>query len=312
MGLPLDRLRPRIRPRRFYELDTRPKRPFYRPLATYLGVGLVFDREHVEYIEEPDKLGFGVTELEELALANLERIHTRGRFESSTPGVWRAKFPDGFAAERMLLPDVFDELTLDGDPVVFMPSDDELIVAGSNDTDALTAAFTMTAEKELDFAFVRKSGTWEPFVGDGPLAETQEHRVLFHLGPAFALQEEHLKDEAPDLAPFRVHTIARLSFTPWKKGTTTWLPATSVIELDEGTGEVVMANWADVVALVPDSLSLVPEVWPDRYETKRFPPPEVIAKFRKDLEEPAKRLSPARIAATLATIAIVLYLLLRK
>jgi hypothetical protein len=87
---------------------------------------------------------------------------------------------------------------------------------------------------------------------------------------------------------------------------------TSVIELDDGTGNPVAANWADIVALVPDALEQVPDVWPERYETKRFPPPDVIAKFRKDLEEPAPRSPRLLVFAVLAAIGVVLYLLLRR
>jgi hypothetical protein len=312
VGLPLDRLRPRIRPRRFFELDARPKRPFYKPLALYLGVGLAFDRGNVEYIEDPKKLGFSVEELEELALANLKRIHTKGRFKEASPGVWTGEFGDEFAAERMLLADVFDELGLDGDPIVFLPSDEKLIVVGANDHDALTAAFSMATETALEFAFVRKSGQWQPFIGEGPHAETQERRVLFHLGPAYALQAQHLPKDEPPLGDFRVHVTAGLSITVWKKGTRAWLPVTSVIELDDGTENPVAANWADIVALVPDALEPVPDVWPERYETKRFPPPDVIAKFRKDLEEPPPRSPRLLVVAVLAAIGIVLYLLVRR
>lgn len=311
MGLPLDRLRPRLRPRRFFELDARPKRPFYEPLALYLGVGLAFDRAHVEYIENPAELGYSVTELQELALANLARIHEKGRFKEVSKGLWEAKFDDEFGAERMLLPDVFDELTLDGDPVVFLPADDTLVVVGSNDHDALTAGFSLVTEKPLEFAFARSGGRWAPFVGEGAHAETQERRVLFYLGPAYALQEKYLAEDAPALADFRVHVSAGFSITPWKKGTRAWLPVTSAIELDDGTENLVAANWADVVALVPGALELVPDVWPERYETKRFPPPDVIAKLRKDLEPP-RRAPRGLVLAAVAAIGVFLYFLLRK
>jgi hypothetical protein len=275
-------------------------------------VGLAFDRGDVEYIEDPKKLGFSVEELEELALANLKRIHAKGHFEEASPGVWKGEFGDDFAAERILLPDVFDELTLDGDPIVFLPSDDTLIVLGANDHDALTAAFSMATETALEFAIVRKSGRWQPFVGEGPHAETQEHRVLFHLGPAYALQEKHLPKDAPPRSEFRVHVSAGFSITTWKKGTRAWLPVTSAIELDDGTGNLVAANWADIVGLVPDALEQVPDVWPERYETKRFPPPDVIAKFRRDLEEPRPRSPRLLVVAVLAAIGVVLYLLVRR
>ncbi|MFO0741385.1 MAG: hypothetical protein U0270_36150 [Labilithrix sp.] len=323
-ALPLDRLRPRIRPRRFYELDARPKRPHYRPLAHLLGVGLAFDRNRrVEYIEDPSILGYSVAELEELALANLQRIHQTGCFTEAAPGVWRATFEDEFAAERMLLDDVFDELTLDGDPVVFLPAEDTIMVVGANDTDALDRAFTLAAERAkdpeglLDFAFQRRAGKWEPFKGEGPISETQEYRVLFHLGPAYAVQHDLLtarfkgKSDAPVLADFMVHAVAKMSMTRWKKGERTWLPLTSVVELDDGSPEKTAGNLADVFELDPGALEAVADVWPERFETKRFPSAAVLAKFRKDLEEPGAAAPRRRTAiiVALAAVAFVLYII---
>lgn len=313
----LDRLRPRIRPRRFYELDARPKRPFYRPLAHLLGVGLAFDREkNAEYIEDPKALGYAVEELEARALANLKRIHERGRFTEIEPRVWRSNFGDDFAVERMLLADAFDELALDGDPVVFPASEEMVFVVGANDEDAQAHAFRLAHERGIDFAFVRRDGTWAPFVGEGEIAETQELRVLFHLGPAYALQFAMLtkrfegEANAPALADFKVHSLARLSATRWRKDDArTWLPRTSVIELDDGSGDATLANWDDIVAAVPGALEPVPDEWPELFETKRFPPPEVLAKLRRELEEPVSPRNRTVLFVALAIGAILFYLL---
>lgn len=270
----------------------------------------------VEVVADPAVLDAKVSDLVELALSNLRRTAKLGKKRELDPGVWALDFENDDALEHLLVPELFDAITVDGDTVVFPISLARLLVVGANDIGAIGKALTLASERVdqpgalIDFALVRNGDTWAPFVPEHELAETLSLRALMHLGAAYAAQRKRFPDEP--LVDFAVHMHVELSVTRWKDdGRAVWLPWTSVIELDDGSGKPTAANFDDIAAAVPGALEKVPNVWPERYIARRFPPPDVIAKFRRELEvpKPPPRLVPV---VTLVAIAFIVYLLVRR
>lgn len=84
-------------------------------------------------------MGYREAQLFDRAFSNLHRRSPRPLAEVAD-GVYVGAWGDGFAAARLLLPTLLDGLTLDGDPVAFIPNRSTLVVTGSNDTGGLLKA----------------------------------------------------------------------------------------------------------------------------------------------------------------------------
>jgi hypothetical protein len=84
------------------------------------------------------------------ALKNLERGEGLSELER---GVLRGQWGDGLAASRLATPAMFRDLDVRGKPVAFTASEDTLVIAGSEDAEALARAFALS-KKHL--AKVRK------------------------------------------------------------------------------------------------------------------------------------------------------------
>jgi hypothetical protein len=300
-------LTPRIRPRRYFEIDAlelmaslgtegAAKVPVYTPFAEHLGVSLAIDRpEHIEYVSDPSKYALPKSELDAIALANLRR-NTKGGLEEVKPGLFLGHWGDEYAPERMLIPELFEGLSLKGDPVVFIPGAERIYVVGSGDEESLMMALVLVDERMktpralLDFAFVLKGGAWSFFEPPGPIGVELGARLALHLASAYAKQREMLekKYEGEDGAPFIPNVMGlgkdgeiAMTLTTWTKDVHALLPRTNLVGMPNlETNEIVTAAWHDVMELAGGCLKKVPDLYPPRWETTGFPSAEVVAELR--------------------------------
>jgi len=306
---------PRIRPRRYFDIDAvqlaselalksdvAPKPARYIPFAEHLGIGLAIDRpEHIEYVADPSRFGVSGEELDEIALANLKRMTKEG-LQEVHPGLWLGTWEDEYAAERMLMPELFTKIDVKGDPVAFLPGAERLYVVGSEDEAALSLAMNLVDEriKEprglLRFGFVlRDLGVdrlpeWRLFEPRGDLGFELGARLSMHLADAYAIQRKILeaKYEGDENAPFIAGVMGvgdedgnvQLTVTTWGPGVHAFLPRAQVVAVGGfEAGESGMIPWDDVMELAGDCLAPVPDVYPPRWETKRFPDEATFAKL---------------------------------
>ncbi len=322
----LDELRvllvPRIRPRRYYTQDVQrfaeslpsPKKnpaPYHRPLAEHLAVGIAIDRpEHIEYVTDPERFGVPVAELEEIALTNLRRATKGTKLEELGPGVFLGHWKDEYAAERMLLPEVWEGLAVKGDPVVFLPGAERLYVAGSEDERGLAVVMKMVEERTskprslVDWAFVRENGEWRIF-------EPLVSRLDRDLADAYEWQKEKLNaeydgnDDAPFVASvkmFQKGDEPPFTVATWTSGVHTLLPRTdriSFVHLEKD--EVIMTTWAQAWPHVAALAKPVPDVYPPRWEVTEFPDEATLAKLRRLMDAAMKpRMGRAEVERRLA------------
>lgn len=78
----------------------------------------------------------------EKARENLEAA-SEASLREVEPGVWKGDWGDWFAATRLIIPQRFTALKLNGEPIAFTPSENTLFVAGSNDEQGLVRAATL-------------------------------------------------------------------------------------------------------------------------------------------------------------------------
>lgn len=314
---------PRIRPRRYFEIDAvqlagqiadkgePPKKFAYRPLAEHLGVGLAIDRpEHIEYIGDFTRFGMPAAELYEIALTNLQRMTraAEGGFDELSPGVWVGHWGDEYAAERMLVPELFTKLPLKGEPVCFMPGAERVYVVGSDDNASLQVVLSLVDERMkaprslLRFAFVLRDGTWHIFEPRGDLGRELGARLCMHLADAYAVQKEALEETSGDeredgsQLPFiaSIMSIAnpdgelQMTIATWNSEVHAYLPRAMVLAVGHIGGEIWMVPWEDAMELASAHLQRVEGTYPTRWETKGFPNEEAFMKLRSraiDLEK---------------------------
>ncbi|MGE4073401.1 MAG: DUF1444 family protein [Lysobacterales bacterium] len=120
----------------------------FRALAGELVVTLGLDTPTATSVvaaTELESWGTSFDEAYKVALANL-RARTQGSLNEVRPGLYLSDWRDGYDASRLLLPELLQNLTLRGDPVVSVPSRNLLVVAGSEDPAALAALAGVTAD----------------------------------------------------------------------------------------------------------------------------------------------------------------------
>ncbi len=144
-----DNLLPIVRPRVFFENTgltashdwTMGPTFLQKPLAGPLSILLAVDRKHsfaTVNTELFDEWGRPFDDVLAIALDNL-RARSPCRFERQEGGFYLSNFGDWSDVSRILLPDLFEQLGLKGDPVAISIVREGLVVAGSQDAEALKA-----------------------------------------------------------------------------------------------------------------------------------------------------------------------------
>ena len=143
-----------------------------KPVAPELSAALVYDGEaSMQFVTSDHLKDWGVT-VEAAWAAALENLEQREgpRFEKVRDGVYRSPWKDNYDTARVLMPKRIKRLRVKGDPVVFLPHRDVMIVTGSADDDGLLAAVD-AVEDAMELprsttgrAWRLKGETWSAFL----------------------------------------------------------------------------------------------------------------------------------------------------
>jgi hypothetical protein len=339
-------LLPRVRPRRYFEIDVaamtaslgtdaaKKKQLEHLSFAEHLGWSVVIDRpQHIEYINDTSRFGVTVEELREMALANLKRA-TKSGFEKREDGVFIGSWDDEYAAERMLMPELFSKLDVRGEPVVFVPGAERIYVAGSDDADGIAHALALVdARLEaprglLPFGFVLRDGEWKLFEPEGELGRELGARLCHHIADAYSAQREELQKKFGDdeRAPFVAGVLAlaeeggnlQVTFTTWGEGIHALLPRVQLIAMGEAPETACLVPWEDVMELAGQHLARAPDLYPPRWETKGFPDKATFEKLCARsvdggvLRSASKRTRALVALAIVAAIALVVAVVLLR
>jgi predicted DNA-binding WGR domain protein len=138
-------LLPSIRSRLYLEtMQEHGKFPF-RLMNDFVGVCISLNTEISIILPQQsyfETWGKDFDEVFNYAIQNLEAIN-EGGYEEIYPGVWRSMWKDGTDPSRILQANYFWDMDVKGDPVIFIPHREVLLVTGSEDKEGL--------EKALDF-----------------------------------------------------------------------------------------------------------------------------------------------------------------
>jgi hypothetical protein len=311
---------PRIRARRYFEVDVRAaaaslegaakasKGITYEPLGEHLGVALAIDRpEQIEYVMDgPSRFGLTAEELHAIALVNLKRMTPSG-LEEVRPGLWCGHWGDDYAVERILQEDLLASLSVQGEAVVFMPSAEAIYVVDSTNAEAMTLALGLVDQRKaeprslLDFGFVRKDGVWTVFAPPGELGRRMGARLALHLADTYAPQKKAL--EAEPIGEEFVASVMGIAekdelvatLSTWGKDVPTLLPRVQLLAImrEMSADGAMTVPWEDVMELAGDCLEQVPDLYPPRWRTVSFPDDATLAKLATRATGPTGGPKPA-------------------
>jgi hypothetical protein len=308
-------LLPVVRPRASFELleILDPRSPIntlrpaeWRPLGEVLALALVIDTpDAMKYLGPQELAQWGITfeEASAVALENLRR-QSQEPLIPLAPGTCASSWRDSYANSRMLVDEVLRRCPVRGEPVVFVPHRDLLLITGSQDEEGLLRAAeialnALQVPRPVDGRALRRTPQgWQPFLPARSSKAWQAMRKLAVYSQArdYTDQRERLDSHheqlgvelfVADFVPYEDEQGRVFSQAVWVKGIDTLLPRTDMLVLmDSALGPEApplgVVRW-DVVERDAGHL-LVPleGYYPARFRPQGFPSPEQLERWKKD------------------------------
>jgi uncharacterized protein YtpQ (UPF0354 family) len=278
----------------------------WRPLGEVLAVALVHDTpDAMKYLGPKELKQWGIT-FEEAAAAAVENLRRQSQdaLIPLSPGTCLAPWRDSYASSRLLLDEVLRRCPVRGEPVVFTPNRDVLLITGSQDDDGLLRAAELAwaafqTPRPVDGRALRRTaGGWQPFLPARTSKAWQPMRKLMVYSQArdYTEQRERLASHheqfgvdlfVADFVPYEDEQGRVFSQAVWVQGIDTLLPRTDMIWLmDSALGPeappLAVVRWEIVMRDVGNLLPPVEGYYPARHRPQGFPSPEQIARWKKD------------------------------
>jgi len=167
----------------------------HHALTRHHGVGAAFDwPEAITGLdtEQLKRWGISYAELFDCGLRNLRRTSSPTQFMRREPGVYTSTRQDGYDSSLILLPDLFEALHLNGDPVAMIATRDALLITGADDEKGLKTmadtAYELASENRFRSCIPMRyvNGAWESYhpPHDHPAAITLRFLFLHTFGRA--------------------------------------------------------------------------------------------------------------------------------
>lgn len=273
-----------------------------RPLANPLALALAYDQPHsVQFINqaEVERLGRSFGELYERTVMNL-RARSGGDFALQAEGYHVLDYGDVYVSSRLLQPEIFESLSLKGDPVVVVAARGVLLVAGSKDKGALEAMarfglhVVRTDARPIAYQpLVLRSGAWVPFE-PGPESPSGirllciAQQIWDDVEEGVKLVDE-LAERGDDIHVSKLDYLEAegrfLTFATWPEGRSAILPQAEALFLQDDRRGSVFRRWEDVEA-VCGPFRQEPDLDPPRYRTGQPPSAEAWRKLQIEYSPP--------------------------
>lgn len=287
-----------------WEIETDEKKmplQLSRPVSRWFTTSVVIDAPgSMTFVTEENLKSWGIYEDEAFAigLENLQAA-TSPKF-SGGDGLFRGEWNDDFDSSRILLPGLFDDLPLVGDPVVVLPNRSTFLVAGAGDPQAIARMLIQAEEiltskprpQNIAPLLVKNDGLEEFTVPlESPIFNaverarklaaqsyyTEQKDLLEKLheksGSDLFVASHTLMKEKDAVRQFRSHSV-------WSRDVATLLPVADEIvfydhTMPEGAQTVARCSWERVQSIVGD-LMLDTQMFPARFYVSKFPSPEQL------------------------------------
>ena len=272
-------------------------------VADDLVVCLAYDAGgSVSYIGQKslDRWQVGFPEALTIARDNLRERTDPSWMAQPSPGLYVGQWGDSYESSRMLLTDLIHRLPLDGDPVVSVPSRNQLWVTGSRNASGLDSTIKFCQKEHFGayplspHLFVLHDREWGSFIpGFKASRDSLRHIELRRAAADYGLQKGYLdamnEKEAKDLfvASCTVYeesvTERQYSVCIWSKGVDSLLPLTDevILVIDPETKDRVSVKWSIAQSVVGRLMEKQDDLLPERYRVRSFPSQEEIAELRR-------------------------------
>ena len=270
-------------------------------LAGGLVVGLAYDTErNITSINRDffEKWGVSLEEAFKVAKENLWEKTDPNRL-AGQGGVYRGEWADSYDSSRILLTELIYRLSVDGDPVAFVPNRDLLWVTGTNNSAGLAALLKGGLESHFKMGhplspdlYVLVDGTWKVHVPeDKSLREMwmkikRQRDAIDYSQQQKLLNEIHEKEDIDIfVASYKIYERKdgfAYSACVWTNGIDSSLPRSENIAFmtDVENPDYFVVPWEAATSVVGDLLELEPDLAPVRYRARQFPSEEQLARLR--------------------------------
>lgn len=230
-----------------------------------LAVSVAIDRSNsIKILAAPRLRGWScaLDDLLSVALENLRAV-SPSKFQRMIGGFHISNYNDDYDASRLLLPELFENLPLRGDPVAVAVSRNCLAVCGAQESDALEAmAKFVESEVERDhraisyLPIVLRDRNWRPFdFPDGNVPSLSRLRVkqdLWDYTEQKALLEGHFEATGRDVFVASLKALEHegqcYSWAVWTVDAVSLLPRADALIIRLGDDDVLIRTWSDVEA----------------------------------------------------------------
>lgn len=270
-------------------------------LAGALEVGLAYDTErNITSINQDsfEEWGVSVEEAFKAAKDNLWEKTDPGRF-AVQGGVYVGEWADSYDSSRILLTEVIYRLSVDGDPVAFVPNRDQLWVTGTNNLAGLTAILKDGVENHFKRGhplspdlYVLADGIWKVYVPEDQSVRNLWMTLKRQRDAIDYAQQQKLLNEIHEIEEIDIFVASykiyerkggiAYSACVWTNGIDSSLPQAENIAFmtDVENPEHFVVPWEAAAPVVGNLLELEPDLTPVRYRAREFPSREQLAKLR--------------------------------
>ena len=271
-------------------------------LAGGLVVGLAYDTElNITSINRNSFEQWGVS-LEEAFKTAKDNLWERTDPEriAGQAGVYWGQWADSYDSSRILLTELIYRLSVDGDPVAFVPNRDQFWVTGTNDLAGLTAILKGGAESHFKQGhplspdlYVLVDGTWKVFVPEDQSLRDLWMTIKRRRDALDYSQQQQLLNEIHEIQKIDVFVASykiyerkdgsAYSACVWSNGVDSSLPQAENIAflVDIENQEHFMVPWEAAASVVGSLLEQEADLTPVRYRARHFPSAEQLGRLRQ-------------------------------
>jgi hypothetical protein len=275
--------------------------------ADELTIGLAFDSESSIQFLKRDRVSEWNVTLESalgIAIENLRDKTDPGGFKKIRDGVYCGEWGDSYDAARMVLPDCFHRLDLNGTPVVFAPNRNILLICGAYDKAGIE--FILKHGDEAHFKegypltpnlYILNDQKWNLFLPEESairnlLVSIQKRREAIDYGEQKRCLDAIYGRDKIDIFVANCNVYERkdggfFTHSVWSNGANSDLPKTDVVALFVNPGQkedvpkdVLIVPWETLKEAVGALLEPVGDLLPPRYRVREFPDSVAIEALR--------------------------------
>jgi uncharacterized protein YtpQ (UPF0354 family) len=261
-------------------------------LVDGLSVVLAYDTDQsIQQVNQAtlDRWRVSFGEALQVAIDNLRERTNPNLVTEEAPGVYLGRWDDSYESARILLTDLIYRLSVDGEPVVFLPNRNQFWVTGSRNAAGLKTVLKMGGETHFEphplspNLYLLSDGKLNFYIPeDIPLRDEwfslkRRREAVDYTQQKDSLDKIFKKDKTNIFVAsykiFRLDDGTEYSACVWSKGVDSLLPKTEKIffVVDPKEKNYVSVQWAAAIPVVGHLMDEKSNLLPSRQRVRLFP-----------------------------------------